>query len=199
GNALRRGHRRRGAQANRDDGRLTPDPGHLAGRPGPRGQPPFGSAGLRNVGRRGRRILCRSSRALSRCRRPGRCHLRRYGGGRPRPAPPRPPANHRRGAGTVRPRGAARHGWLNDRSHASAAAEYIAATGYAGGDRYVDERAVVDGDLITAGPQSPVQFARATVGRPGLAPTETLEAYEGVFPRADPAAFPALMQSRGAT
>jgi hypothetical protein len=32
------------------------------------------------------------------------------------------------------------------------------ATGYAGGDHYVNQRAVVDGDLITAGPQSPVQF-----------------------------------------
>jgi hypothetical protein len=54
----------------------------------------------------------------------------------------------------------------------------------------------VDGDLITAGPQSPVQFARATLGRLGLASTETLEAYEGVFHRADPAAFPALMHGQ---
>ena len=81
---------------------------------------------------------------------------------------------------------------------ASAAAEYLAATGYAGGDHYINERAVVDGDLITAGPQSPVQFARATLARLGLASTETLEAYEGVFHRADPAAFPALMQSQDA-
>ena len=90
--------------------------------------------------------------------------------------------------------GLARAGLLDDRKHTSAAAEYLAATGYAGGDRYVDERAVVDGDLVTAGPQSPVQFARATLGRLGLASTDTLEAYEGVFHRADPAAYPALMQ-----
>jgi putative intracellular protease/amidase len=90
--------------------------------------------------------------------------------------------------------GLARAGLLDDRKHTSAAAEYLAATGYAGGDRYVDERAVVDGDLVTAGPQSPVQFARATLGRLGLASTETLEAYEGVFHRAEPAAYPALMQ-----
>jgi putative intracellular protease/amidase len=94
--------------------------------------------------------------------------------------------------------GLARVGLLDDRRHTSAAAEYLAATGYAGGGRYVDERAVVDGDLITAGPQSPVQFARATLGRLGLASTATLEAYEGVFHRADPAAFPALMQGQGA-
>ena len=67
------------------------------------------------------------------------------------------------------PRSAARRpGWRRpacwtSARHTSAAAEYLAATGYAGGEHYVDERAVVDGDLITAGPQSPVQFARATL------------------------------------
>ena len=43
----------------------------------------------------------------------------------------------------------------------------------------------MDGDLITAGPQSPVQFARATLGRLGLGTPEILDAYEGVFHRAD--------------
>jgi putative intracellular protease/amidase len=94
--------------------------------------------------------------------------------------------------------GLARAGLLDSRMHTSAAAEYLAVTGYAGGDRYVDDRAVVDGDLVTAGPQSPVQFARATLGRLGLASPETLEAYEAVFHRADPAAFPTLMQAQGA-
>jgi putative intracellular protease/amidase len=93
--------------------------------------------------------------------------------------------------------GLARAGLLDDRRHTSAAAEYLAATGYGGGDSYVEERAVVDGDLVTAGPQSPVQFARATLGRLGLASDETLEAYEGVFDRADSGAYPALMQSQG--
>jgi putative intracellular protease/amidase len=94
--------------------------------------------------------------------------------------------------------GLARAGLLDSRKHTSAAPEYLAATGYAGGDSYVDERAVADGDLVTAGPQSPVQFARATLGRLGLASPETLDAYEGVFHRADPAAFPALMGAQGA-
>lgn len=94
--------------------------------------------------------------------------------------------------------GLARAGLLDTRRHTSAAAEYLAATGYAGGDRYVNERAVVDGDLVTAGPQSPVQFARATLGRLGLATDRTLEAYEGVFHRADPTAFPLLMQATNA-
>jgi putative intracellular protease/amidase len=91
--------------------------------------------------------------------------------------------------------GLARAGLLDGRRHTSAAPEYLAATGYAGGDGYVDARAVVDGDLITAGPQSPVQFARATLQRLGLASERTLEAYEGVFHRGDQAAFGVLMQA----
>src|SRR4029453_16493890 len=63
--------------------------------------------------------------------------------------------------------GLARAGLLDDRHHTSAAAGYLMATGYVGEDHYVDERAVVDGDLITAGPQSPAQFACATLRRLG--------------------------------
>jgi putative intracellular protease/amidase len=92
--------------------------------------------------------------------------------------------------------GLARAGLLDTRRHTSAAAEYLAMTGYAGGELYVDERAVVDGDLITAGPQSPVQFARATMGRLGLADEHTLDAYERVFHDADAAAFPVLMEAQ---
>jgi putative intracellular protease/amidase len=95
--------------------------------------------------------------------------------------------------------GLARAGLLDERNHTSAAAEYLAATGYAGGDRYVDARAVVDGDLITAGPQSPVQFARATLGRLGMASDRTLEAYEDLFYCGDLSAFPVLMETQGAS
>jgi putative intracellular protease/amidase len=94
--------------------------------------------------------------------------------------------------------GLARAGLLDKRRHTSAAAEYLMATGYAGGDLYVDERAVVDSDLITAGPQSPVQFACATLRRLGLASDRTLEAYEGVLHRADVTAYPALMEAQDA-
>lgn len=92
--------------------------------------------------------------------------------------------------------GLARAGLLDDRDHTSAAVEYLTAQpGYQGKDRYVDARAVVGGDLVTAGPDSPVQFTRATLSRLGLASDETLQAYEDVFHRADASAFPALMQA----
>jgi putative intracellular protease/amidase len=94
--------------------------------------------------------------------------------------------------------GLARAGLLDNRRHTSAAADYLQTTGYAGSDHYIEERAVVDGGLITAGPQSPVQFARAVLKRLGLASEETLEAYETVFHRGDPAGYPVLMQAQPA-
>ena len=89
--------------------------------------------------------------------------------------------------------GLARAGLLDERKHTSAVKEYLQATGYQGSDNYVDARAVVDGDLITAGPDSPVQFARAAMQRLGLADETKLDAYEGVFHRADAAAYPILV------
>ena len=86
--------------------------------------------------------------------------------------------------------GLARAGLLDERRHTSAAPEYLAATGYAGGAHYVDARAVSDGGLVTAGPDAPVQFARATLGLLGLMPEAALDAYEGVFARGDASALP---------
>lgn len=77
--------------------------------------------------------------------------------------------------------GLARAGLLDERDHTSAAREYLAATGYRGTDRYRDERAVVDGDLVTAGPQSPAHFAAVTLGRLGLMDADRRRAYLGVF------------------
>jgi putative intracellular protease/amidase len=94
--------------------------------------------------------------------------------------------------------GLARAGLLDERRHTSAAPEYLAASGYAGTGRYVDERAVADDGLVTAGPQSPVHFTRATLGCLGLAPGRTLQAYEDVFHRGDTSAYPVLMQAAGA-
>jgi putative intracellular protease/amidase len=89
----------------------------------------------------------------------------------------------------------ARVGLLDHRRHTSAAPEALAATGYAGQDHYVDQRAVAADGLVTAGPQSPVQFARATLGMLGLMSEDRLEAYEAVFHRGDPAGYAVLMAS----
>jgi putative intracellular protease/amidase len=89
--------------------------------------------------------------------------------------------------------GLAQAGLLDERKHTSAAREYLQATGYQGADNYVDERAVIGGDLVTAGPDSPVQFARAVLQRLELADARKLDAYEGVFHRADPVAYATLV------
>ena len=92
--------------------------------------------------------------------------------------------------------GLARAGLLDQRAHTSSAPEYLAATGYAGGDHYRDERAVVDDKVITAGPRSPVQFARATLAHLRLAPDTTLDAYERLFHDGDRTAYPVLMRAQ---
>lgn len=94
--------------------------------------------------------------------------------------------------------GLARAGLLDRRRHTSAAPGYLAASGYAGADRYLDERAVADDGLVTAGPQSPVHFTRAVLSCLGLAPARTLQAYEDVFYRGDASAYPALTRAAGA-
>ena len=52
---------------------------------------------------------------------------------------------------------------------------------------------MADGNVITAGPQSPVQFARATLQHLELASEAKLDAYEAVFDRGDASGYPALM------
>lgn len=89
----------------------------------------------------------------------------------------------------------ARAGLLDHRPHTSAAPEVLAATGYAGAEHYLDQRAVAHDGLVTAGPQSPVHLATATLGMLGLMSPEVLAAYEALFHQGDPAGFPVLMAS----
>lgn len=91
--------------------------------------------------------------------------------------------------------GLARAGLLDDRDHTGADPGYLAASGYAGGARYVDARAMVGGDVVTAGPSSPVQFARVTLERLGLLSDDVAEAYEAVFDREDVSKYPTLMSA----
>ncbi|WP_045822535.1 DJ-1/PfpI family protein [Williamsia herbipolensis] len=88
----------------------------------------------------------------------------------------------------------ARHGLLDHRPHTSNAVEYLGAQpGYRGGEFYVDELAVTDGDLITASGIAPAHFARAVLERLGLYRPETLAAWFDLYENHDPAAYPRLM------
>ncbi|MDX3532371.1 glutamine amidotransferase [Streptomyces sp. ID05-39B] len=93
--------------------------------------------------------------------------------------------------------GLARAGLLDDRAHTSAVSFYLAATGYAGGDRYVDTDAVTDGDLITAGPTEPVAFAREVLRLLGVYDGEVLDAWYRLFHDSDPEAY-AVLDKAGA-
>lgn len=88
--------------------------------------------------------------------------------------------------------GLAREGLLDDRPHTSAVSFYLAATGYAGGEHYVDADAVTDGDLITAGPTEPVAFAREIFARLGVYEGERLDAWYRLFHDSDASAYEVL-------
>ncbi|MFD9936255.1 type 1 glutamine amidotransferase family protein [Streptomyces massasporeus] len=88
--------------------------------------------------------------------------------------------------------GLAREGLLDDRDHTSAVSFYLAATGYAGGGRYVEADAVTDGPLITAGPTEPVAFAREILRLLGVYEGEVLDAWYRLFHDSDVAAYGVL-------
>jgi putative intracellular protease/amidase len=89
--------------------------------------------------------------------------------------------------------GLALEGLLDDRAHTSNAAEYLALTGYAGGDRFVDAPVVTDGDLITANGVAPVHFARAIFDRLGIYAPGVAASWFKLYGDRDPAGFYELM------
>ncbi|MEU9783146.1 DJ-1/PfpI family protein [Streptomyces phaeochromogenes] len=92
--------------------------------------------------------------------------------------------------------GLAREGLLDDRAHTSAVSFYLAATGYKGGERYVDADAVTDGRLVTAGPTEPVAFAREVFGLLGVYEGEVLDAWYRLFHDSDAEAY-AVLEAAG--
>jgi putative intracellular protease/amidase len=89
--------------------------------------------------------------------------------------------------------GLARAGVLDGRRHTSNAPEFLAGTpGYAGHARYVDEPAVRDGDLITAGGTAPLPFARLIFERLELYAPPVLDAWYRLYSTGDASAFYAL-------
>ncbi|MGW0946137.1 type 1 glutamine amidotransferase family protein [Streptomyces sp. NPDC002623] len=91
--------------------------------------------------------------------------------------------------------GLAREGLLDDRDHTSAVSFYLAATGYGGGDRYVDADAVIDRGLITAGPTEPVAFAREILRLLGVYEGEVLDAWYRLFHDSDAEAYAVLAKA----
>ena len=94
--------------------------------------------------------------------------------------------------------GLAHGGLLDQRAHTSNAREYLAATGYAGGEHYRDEPAVSDGCLITSPAMAPLEFARAIFERLELYAPEVLQAWYGLFSTRRPEYFGQLMAAAGA-
>ncbi|MFE3291807.1 DJ-1/PfpI family protein [Rhodococcus sp. NPDC059234] len=91
--------------------------------------------------------------------------------------------------------GLALAGLLDDRDHTSNAAEFLAATGYSGAERYRDEPAVDDRGLITASGIAPVEFARAILARLEVFEPSVLESWFKLYRHQDPAGFYELMTS----
>ena len=91
--------------------------------------------------------------------------------------------------------GLAASGLLDGVRHTSSAAEYLAATGYAGGGLYQEADAVTDGLVITAGTTEPVAFAREIFAALDLYEPEVLDAWVRLFAESDAGAYPLLMSA----
>jgi putative intracellular protease/amidase len=91
--------------------------------------------------------------------------------------------------------GLARDGLLDDRPHTSSAPQYLAASGYAGAAHYRDEPVVTDGDLISAGPTNPIDFARAIFTRLAIFTDEQVDAWYRLFNDSDPDGFEVLSRA----
>lgn len=88
--------------------------------------------------------------------------------------------------------GLARAGLLDERDHTSNAPEFLAATGYAGADRYIEARAVADDGVITAPAAMPVDFAAEVFRAIGLFPEPVIDAWYGLFTTNERRYFDAL-------
>ena len=73
--------------------------------------------------------------------------------------------------------GLARAGLLKGRAHTSNAASYLKGSGYDDAERYVEEPAVNDRGLITAGGMAPIEFAREIFATLDIYEPEALEAW----------------------
>ena len=89
--------------------------------------------------------------------------------------------------------GLARAGLLDRRRHTSNAPDFLAPSGYAGGEHYVDERVVVDDNLITAPATAPVDFSAAVFRHLALFPDAVSDAWYGLYTTGDRRYYDALV------
>jgi putative intracellular protease/amidase len=91
--------------------------------------------------------------------------------------------------------GLARAGLLNGRRHTSNALAYLKGVpAYQGADRYEDQPAFTDGDLITAAGMAPVEFAREIFKRLDLYTDEVLGAWYDLYKTGQAAHYARLLQ-----
>lgn len=93
--------------------------------------------------------------------------------------------------------GLARGGLLDDVAHTSNDAGYLRASGYRGAALYRNERAVTDGNVITAPGTAPLEFAREIFRKLELYDARMLEAWYMLFKTGDAAHFDSLMAEAG--
>lgn len=91
--------------------------------------------------------------------------------------------------------GMALAGLLDDREHTSNAAAFLESTGYKGAERYREEPAVTDGDLITGSGTAPVDFAVHIFTRLGVYEPGVLASWLKLYGDNDPAGFYELMSA----
>ena len=94
--------------------------------------------------------------------------------------------------------GLARAGFLDSRSHTSNAPDFLAQSGYAGADRYREERVVEDGGLITAPATAPVEFSAAIFRRLELFPPNVIDAWYGLYSTGERRYYDALVGAASA-
>ena len=93
--------------------------------------------------------------------------------------------------------GLGRVGALDTKRHTSNDLGYLRAVcpGYAGADRYANQRAVADRGLVTASGQSPLDFAVEVLRLLDVFAPRTLEAWEGLNRTNEPRFYFQLVQS----
>lgn len=94
--------------------------------------------------------------------------------------------------------GLARAGLLDSRRHTSNAPDFLAPSGYAGADHYVEEPVVDHGGLITAPATAPVDFSAAVFRRLELFPPAVTDAWYGLYTTGERRYFDALVGSETA-